>query len=276
MTLNTRNKILLAVFILAITFIICTAAITIVSLVKGSTVVPTATSRLYTIPESIPLLNYNFTAAFLSAGILVLYTAVTICLVYINFEKTQSTEIIYFTMFLAGSMLEGIRIWLPAFNIWVAYSTVYIILGRILFFGRMLSTLSLIFLVLLSINQDAHQDADKNAFIIMAAAGVFAWMIPIDTMTIPSNCAVRFGYEKLFVTLSCICLVTVFLAMRHQGTTLGSKEYKTAANGYIVLVAGYIMLSQTDAILPLAAGAILLISGTGVFLRNLHKYHMWK
>ena len=214
-------------------------------------------------------------SALLSAIICVIYSAVIICIIYINFEKTQSAEIIYFAMFLMGCMMEGNRILLLAYNIWATVSSIYIFMGRILFFGRMFSTLSLIFLVLLSIKQDAHQDAGRNSVIIAAAAGVFAWLIPIDTITVASNCSVRFGYEKSFIVISCLCFITSYFAMRAQSKALDSKQYKTASNGYISVVFGYLLLTQTDSIFILSLGILLLLIGTYLFLTNLHRYYKW-
>lgn len=276
MTLSARNKLLMTVFVTAILFIIATAIITATAFILHKPAVPADTERLFGILDANPVAGYNFAAAFGSAVVLVLYMAVAICLVYVNFEKTQSAEIIYFALFLVGTMLEGIRIWLPAYNIWTTFSSVYILLGRFLFFGRMLATLALIFLVLLSINQNAHQEAERNTLIIATTAGVFAWIVPVDTMTIPSNCAVRFGYERLFIALSSMCFAAAFVAMRNQSRSVDSREYRTASNGYITLIAGYLMLTQADSILSLGAGTLLLVLGTVVFLSNLHRYYMWK
>ena len=63
--------------------------------------------------------------------------------------------------------------------------------------------------------------------------------------------------------------------MRAQSKTLDNKEYKTASNGYLSLVFGYLLLTQTDSILALALGIILLFSGTFLFLKNLHRYYKW-
>lgn len=275
MTLGTRNKLIMSFFIMTILFTIIIATLISVSLFTGNTVIPQNVSRPSNFLGDTFLTGYNFMAALFSAIICLVYTAVTTCIIYINFEKTQSSEIIYFAMFLLGCMLEGIRIALLAYNIWATVSSIYIFMGRILFFGRMLSALSLIFLVLLSIKQDAHQDAGRNSLIIAAAAGVFAWLVPIDTITVASNCSVRFGNEKIFIVITCICFIICFFSMRAQSKTLDNKEYKTASNGYLSLVFGYLLLTQTDSILALALGIILLFSGTFLFLKNLHRYYKW-
>ncbi|MBO5137555.1 MAG: hypothetical protein J6B81_03540 [Spirochaetaceae bacterium] len=276
MTLNIRNKLLLAIFIVAIAFILATTAVIIISVINSSMVEVQNVSRLFNLPNSVPLLAYNFWASFLSAVVLIVYSAVVVCFLYINFEKTQAPEVVYFVVFLVGAMLEGGRLWLPAYNVWASYSVLYIAIGRLLFFGRTMAALSLVFLVLLSCSQNANQEADRNSLLIVGVAAVFALIIPVDTMTVPSNCAVRFGYEKIFTGLCLLCFVLAFIAMKLNAKSFASSEYSLAATGYIMLVVGYIILTQTDSFFMLIAGNVLLIPGTILMLSNLHRYYMWK
>lgn len=275
MTLIARNKMLLTIFIICILIFIFTAVIFTIAAINGQITAPTLTSRLFPLPN-LPFFQYNFLASLISAIILTIFTSATICIIYINFEKTQAPEIIYFCFFLIGCIIETTRIWFPIYNLWKNFSIIYIVASRILFFGRMLSTLSLTFLVLFSINQNIQQNENKNCLIITAAAAVFSTLIPVDTITIPSNCAVRFGYEKMFLGICIFCFVAAYVSMRLYATSIYSKEYKKASLGYFFLSFGYLFLTQTDCFVILFLGATFFIGGTIIFLRNLHRYHIWK
>ncbi len=78
------------------------------------------------------------------------------------------------------------------------------------------------------------------------------------------------------MSLVWVCYITSFVAMRFQAQSLGSPEYRKASTGFIIMTAGYSLLIQTDALFLLVAGTVLLATGSTVFLRNLHKYYMWK
>lgn len=276
MTLRARNRLLFAVFIVGFSFIIVTVAVAVIATIKHTVAIPQTVSRLFSLPDSPFFFTPCFIVSVCAVTVLMLYASSMLGFVRFNFEKTQSPEIIFFTLFLAGCMLEGIRLWIPAFNLWRDFSNVYVGIGRFLFFSRMIASLSLIFIALLSINKNAHQDADKNCVLIAAAACLFAFIVPVDTITIPSNYAVRFGYEKLYMSLVWVCYITSFVAMRFQAQSLGSPEYRKASTGFIIMTAGYSLLIQTDALFLLVAGTVLLATGSTVFLRNLHKYYMWK
>ncbi len=276
MTLIIRNRLLFTFSIISVIFITAVTGCSIVSIVNGTAAIPEQVERLFVLPETVPLLSYNFFASVSAIVLLTLYACGVTFILYVNFEKTQSPEIIYFTGFLCGCLLEGVRLCLPIFNLWQYYVNVYIFIGRVLFFGKMLAVLSFVFLVLLSIKQNAQQDADKNILVILAAAGGFSVIIPIDTLQMLSNCSVKFGYGNLFTTLTVICIIVAFTAMRLYGSSIGSAEYRKASVGYAALITGYAVLTIADAFLIVIAGAVLLFAGTAYFLKKLHNYYMWK
>ena len=101
MTLVSRNRIILSLFILAVAFILVTGIIFVLALMKGTILFPETTQRLFDLPN-VPLLSPNMSAAILSAIVLLLYSAVMLGISLVNFEKTRSLEITCFAFFALG------------------------------------------------------------------------------------------------------------------------------------------------------------------------------
>ena len=275
MTLVSRNRIFLSLFILAVIFIIATSAVFILAFTKGTILFPETTQRLFSVP-ALPLLTPNMFAAISAATVLLVYAAMILGISLVNFEKTRSMEIIFLAIFALGCLFEGIRIWLPVFNFWANHSPLYVLIGKLLFFGRALSVVSLLALALISLELENKQNIEMNLVVVTAVATLLARLTSIESLIIPSNCSIRFGYEKMFLTVTAVTFLVGFLSMLYQSNNRGSPEYTRVAVGFILLSFGYLLLTQADAILPFALGTILLVTGSIIFLVNLHRFYTWK
>lgn len=275
MTLVSRNRIFLSLFILAVIFIIATSAVFILAFTKGTILFPETIQRLFSVP-ALPLLTPNMFAAILAATVLLVYAAMILGISLVNFEKTRSMEIIFLAIFALGCLFEGIRIWLPVFNFWANHSPLYVLIGKLLFFGRALSVVSLLALALISLELENKQNIEMNLVVVTAVATLLARLTSIESLIIPSNCSIRFGYEKMFLTVTAVTFLVGFLSMLYQSNNRGSPEYTRVAVGFILLSFGYLFLTQADSILPFALGTILLVTGSIIFLVNLHRFYTWK
>ena len=275
MTLVSRNRIILSLFLLAVAFILATGSILVLAIMKGTILFPETFQRLFDLP-TVPLLSANMFAAILSAIVLLLYSAVMLGISLVNFEKTRSLEITCFAFFALGCLFEGIRIWLPVFNFWANHSSLYVLIGQLLFFGRTLSVANLLALALLALELENKQNIEMNLLVVTAVAALLARLTPIDTLIVPSNCSIRFGYEKMFLTVTAVSFLVGFLSMLYQSNNRGSQEYTRVAVGFLLLSFGYLTLTQADSILFLAVGSLLLVAGSITFLVNLHRFYTWK
>ena len=115
-----------------------------------------------------------------------------------------------------------------------------------------------------------------NLVVVTAVATLLARLTSIESLIIPSNCSIRFGYEKMFLTVTAVTFLVGFLSMLYQSNNRGSPEYTRVAVGFILLSFGYLFLTQADSILPFALGTILLVTGSIIFLVNLHRFYTWK
>lgn len=245
-------------------------------MVNGNFSMPENVDRMINLNWDVPIFQYNPILAFASSVVILLYAIILICVIYINFEKTQSSEVIYFSLFLIGSIIESVRLLFPVWDIWESYSKIYILLGHIVVLGKLLQVLSLILMPLLSFTTNAIQNTERNLLVIFAGAWILTWITPIDTGVIPSNCSVRFGYESSFIVISFFCFVLSIFSFVLHSESSASKEYKKMAWGYLFLVCGFMLLNQADCFFTFGLSLVLFILGTILFLSNLHKYYMWK
>ena len=275
MTLVSRNRIFLSLFFLAVIFIIATSVVFILAFMNGTILFPETTQRLFSVP-ALPLLVPNMFAAISAATVLLVYAAVILGISLVNFEKTRSMEIIFLAIFALGCLFEGIRIWLPVFNFWANHSPLYVLIGKLLFFGRALSVVNLLALALISLELENKQNIEMNLVVVTAVATLLARLTSIESLIIPSNCSIRFGYEKMFLTVTTVTFLVGFLSMLYQSNNRGSPEYTRVAVGFLFLSFGYLLLTQADSILPFSLGTILLLTGYIIFLVNLHRFYTWK
>ena len=200
--------------------------------------------------------------------ILSIYPPITCMTVTYVFEKTQSPEVLYFLGFLAGCMVETLRLCIPLFNLWGGYSDFLIYIGKVVFAGRIITVLSLLFSSVFSAD-DKIQEADRNVVIALAVALVMAAASAIDTRTILPSIMVRASYHRLFA------FVYFFLAGATVFAFIFNKKIKSMIS-YVLLFSGYTCLTLSNCIFPSVAGLFLLWVGTVSYFRGLHTYYLWK
>jgi len=207
-------------------------------------------------------------AALATIATLAIYTPVVSTIVRYVFEKTQSPEILYFLGFLAGCMVETFRLCIPLFDLWNGYSKFLTYIGKLVFAGRILTVLSLLFSAVFS-SDDKIQEADKNLIIAIVVSAVFGTAVGIDTRTIMPSMMVNTSFQSFFM------FARIFIAVVTVFAFLLNKKAKTMIS-YIMLFSGYMCLTLASNILTAAIGFILLWVGTETYFRGLHNYYLWK
>jgi hypothetical protein len=137
-----------------------------------------------------------------------------------------------------------------------------------------LASVSFLFPALLSVSRQ-KQEAGRNAIILIALAGIFALLIPVNTAHILPNCTVEIGYRSILslftMTLYLLSFFSLLIAAWGSG-----REQKLIAAGYALLYAGYLILSGIQSVTMLIIGLILFSLGVYLYLSNLHRLYMWK
>lgn len=272
MTLNYRNRLMKTVSVISLSQLIVFAALFVYRYATGNTIPFEFSTLTFDTNSAKSIIStlvapYSY-AALASIATLAIYTPLSCLIVGYVFEKTQSPEILYFIGFLAGCMVETFRLCIPLFDLWNGYSKFLIYIGKLVFAGRILTGLSLLFSAVFS-SDDKIQEADKNLIIAIAVAVVFAAAVAIDTRTILPSMMVNTSFQSFFM------FARIFIAAMTVIAFLFNKKTKTMLS-YVMLFSGYMCLTLADNILVAAFGFIFLWIGTETYFRGLHNYYLWK
>ena len=119
MTLKTRNRLLLVLIVISISFLILFSITSLVSFIKGNfSLIPKFTRVLPINSESF-LLKNSSTASILSILALLLYIPISSYFLYVSFEKTKSPETIYLMGFFTGCLLQTTKILIVLLNLYI-------------------------------------------------------------------------------------------------------------------------------------------------------------
>ena len=275
MTLKSRNRLFLAFFIISLVCSLVYASFYIYALVTKSVVPPENTVRPLGIYEGRSLFTYSFAASLLAITVFIVYVPVGMFVLLSGFEKTQSIEIIYFSGFLIGCFAEGIRIILPLFGLWKTYTSLFIFTGRLVFTGRVLASLSLLFAAIFS-ETEQRQNVERNYIVLIVVSVLLGMLTPLDTASIVSTCTVRWGYAKMFNVMRMLVFLCTILTTIINAITKDSAELKENAVGYALLLAGYSLLLAADNYFIFVIATVLFAVGNIFYLRSIHTLYLWR
>ena len=144
MTIKTRNRLNLSLFVFSLVFLAANISIFLFSYYNKS--FSTELFEANTSGKSF-LIQYNPIIVIASLYFQIIYVCVTSFMLFRVFEKTQASDISYFFLFLISLIANSLRIWLPLLNMVNTYSNLIIFCGNCVIFSKLLMPLSLLFAV---------------------------------------------------------------------------------------------------------------------------------
>ncbi len=228
------------------------------------------------IPDSYPkgffLTECNIYAVVASIFLLLLYDFAFLVFINVEFEKTQSTEIIYFVMFMFAVFMEHHRLMTPFLNLWENSSSLEIFVTNTLIFGRTVAPLSLLFSVIYS-NSESRQYTEQTLIGIIVFSLFIAQLVPVNTnLSLPIG-AFRIGFGKMIYFMLMIVFIVAMISQFIKKTLTHSNPKLLVS--FILLITGYFILIQSFSILTTILGTIPLYVGTYNYLRALHSQYLW-
>jgi hypothetical protein len=211
----------------------------------------------------------------LALGLLLLYVPAVGFITFASFEKTQAPEILFFTGFLMGCFLQGLRICVPLFHLWSGVSNFLIFTARSSFAGQFLCALSFFFAALFS-SDEQTLTADRNFYIMTASSVVFAVFIPVNVLELDTRFMPHFGFAPTTTAIHIVLYAVSGAVFYINGKTHENGYYAALFPAYTALCSGYFLLTFTDCYLFLTAGAALFLWGTSKYLKSVHRYYIWR
>lgn len=194
---------------------------------------------------------------------------------YFAFRKIQSTEIIFFELFLFSLSWESLRLLLPYF----AFSPIIVAelssISRLLYFFRFMALFSLLGMALFSTINIARQRTFIVATFIFVSL-MLSMSIPLDSTQINylflAGQPFMQGYVTLLATSSaCLILTLVFYYLYER---IQERLYMIGSG--ISLVVGYSVLLFSGDYWTLAFGLFFFLYGVANMIRNIRSIYLWK
>lgn len=269
MTLKARNRLIFIFLFITLIFLFSTLVLVIFAATQNQIVQPENYFR------HIKLFNYSFTSVLISILCFCLYVPVILTYIIFRFEKTQTTELVFFMGFLFGCVAETVRIFIPLFSLWKTNSFFLLSIGHIVNSGRVIAPLSFFFATHFSATEQ-RQYVQRNFIILITTSAMVGFFVPLNTFVTTSTCTVLSGYKELFYTVLLLINAATLLSMILKSVFgKSSGEYFNLIIGYVVLMAGYFLLFLADSFFVLVPALVLLFAGTFEYLGSLHKMYMW-
>lgn len=270
MTIKNRNRLNFVFAIISVTTLALSLLILLFQIITKSITIPQIYPNYHN-TRNIIVGYYPFFTIF---GIifLLLYITITSFSVWRTFSKTQSSEIVFFLLFLFACFTNSFRLAIPLMHLSISYSRLLLVIGNLTLFSKFLAPLSMLGIAILS-EQDQRTNLEQNVIIVLIASLFFAIFIPINTVKIDPSYTVFFGYKRIFYNLvelvSIISVLSVFLKSKReflsQNTTIG----------FLLLDIGYQIMFYCYSLFTLILSIGFMISGTIIFLYSLHKQYLW-
>lgn len=206
--------------------------------------------------------------------ILVLYSFLSVILIYYYFEKTQSPEILFIVLFAASFAPEALRLILPLSRVYEIPSLYLLMSSRIILTGRYFGIFSLFTASLFAVGYRTQQQSTIIIIIVIATL-IIALGVPIDTQSWDSSLTMVNGYISMFRLIESgiflITTVTFFIAAWSRG----SREFAFIGAGSVLVFLGRNILLSTDTWAGPPIGLAFLAAGTWLICTKLHKVYLW-
>lgn len=215
----------------------------------------------------------NIWTLFFTGFFLLVYVPAIAFYTYSHFIKTPSTEIIYFMLFLFGCMIEIIRMLVPLETAQNAYPEFLVLLGRLLFWGRILC-FSALFTSVVAGEPDQRINAEQNIFILIIFSLTLAYFVPVNTTEITDGFSIDVGMKKTMILFCIIVTLLTFASYAIKSWQNESKNHLLLGFDIILIEAGFILLTVGAVLIPAILGAVFLTIGTFFYLNHLHKLYV--
>jgi hypothetical protein len=204
----------------------------------------------------------------------VLYSLLSIIMIFYYFEKTQSPEILFIGFFALSMSFEFTRIAIP-FRMVFAFPAEYLVTSsRALLFGRHFGLFSLFAASVYAAGLDS-QNQNNISIVLVLAALVIALNVPIDSLVWDSAFILWNGYRSMFYILEIGIMVISMVTFFISAYTRGSVNYVYIGVGTLLMLTGRNILINSDTLITLIPGATTLVIGTLIVCARLHKEYLW-
>jgi len=220
------------------------------------------------------ILDFDYLAVHVSVILAVLFSINGIVLIHYFFEQTSAPEILYIAFFTISFSFEIIRLILPLHFIFNIPSLYMLLTSRLLLFTRYFGIFSLFAAGICAAGLEA-QKASIVILVIIIAALIITFSVPIDTQNWDTSFNIVNGYISMFRLIETIAFITTILSFLIAVNVRGSKDYAYIGLGVLIALIGRNLLISADNWVFSILGVLLLSAGTWFICLKLHTIHLW-
>ncbi|MCR4736357.1 MAG: hypothetical protein K5829_15280 [Treponema sp.] len=270
MTLKARNRLNFTMLIFSLAIFITTAMLLLIQLLRGS--LSFEVFEEFKNEESNFLLRYSGISVISSVFAQLLFAVLSFYILLRAFTKTQAQNLLFFYLFLLGTILDCTRIFILLFNVSGTYSSLLIACGNICLFSNIIIPLSLLCTNITS-EEDLKINIEQLLFSTILLSLFFASIIPLNTSKIMPNFTVDFSFKNVIYSLKIISyLLSIIILIVYNA----KRKYKQlTAIGFTVMILGFSILKNSTNYLTLAIGVLLTYFGQFMYLKELHNQYLW-
>lgn len=210
---------------------------------------------------------------FASIGGSVIYSFLTVILIYYYFEKTHSPEIIFIAFFVLSFSLEGMRTAVPLSRVFALPGLYLLTATRFLLFGRYFGIISL-FAASVHAAGFEVQKQRNTIFIMIVSTLVIALGVPIDVLSWDSSFSMISGYTSMFRMIELGVFFITIVSFLISAYSRGSGEFIFIGIGSFFVFLGRMLFLSADT-WPGMAGLVILAAGTWLICDRLHRVYLW-
>jgi hypothetical protein len=205
---------------------------------------------------------------------MVLYSFLSIILIFYFFEKTQAPEILFVTFFAASFFPEAMRLLLPLSQLYEIPSLYLLMASRVTLFGRYFGIFSLFTASIFAVGFKVEKQ--RNVVLVLTVVTLIITLgIPIDTESWDSSLNLFSGYLSMFRLIEVGAFLATVLSFFIAAWSRSSREFVFIGTGSALAILGRHILLTADTWAALPTGLLLLTVGTWLICTKLHKIYLW-
>ncbi|MDR0409192.1 MAG: hypothetical protein LBH18_02175 [Spirochaetaceae bacterium] len=212
--------------------------------------------------------------AFVATGLSVLFALVSQILLFYFFEKTQSTEIRFLSIFLFSFTFEILRIQYPLKEALQLSGYIPAITARLLIFGRLYGTFALFVAGLYACGFKMRRE-ENIIFPMVMIALLLAFRAPFDMFRYDTNICPVMVFSHMFRVASAAIVLLSMYCFISGAYTRNNQEYYLIAPGILAAAVGRFLLFTADTWLMLFPAFAILLFGTWFAGSQLRRMYLW-
>jgi hypothetical protein len=212
-------------------------------------------------------------AVFAGTGLAVLFAFASNALLFYFFEKTQSVEVRFLSIFLFSFAFELMRLGVPVREVFALPGRAPAVAARLLMFGRFFGLFALFAAGLNAIGLKTQKEEQLVAAIAVAAL-LFAFRMPIDVFNYDTSLRPLAGFAATFRAADAALGLLAVACFVLGAYTRGVREYYAVSASLLAAVAGRALLLHADnwLIIP---GFLLLCAAAWFAGRQFRRMYLW-